>query len=122
MLKLFIILLGYVLASFSVGLTFPTLNMELSFTQVNNYASLTAIIALPGFVILRGLMAWFKLQNVVIYALAGGLNALATLGILASQFLVTLVISGAIAGVVCYLVEWYLGSKFIAKRDKGIAT
>lgn len=122
MLKLFTILLGYAIASFSVGLTFPALNMEWSFTQVFSYSSLTSIIAFPGSVLLRGLMAWFSLDTLLVFALAGALNSFATLGILASQVLPTLVISGAIAGVVCFLVERFLGDMFLGASDKGMST
>lgn len=117
-----VISVGFVVACLSVGVLFPMANMEFSFTFVLNYFSLTTLLALPGFVILRGLIAWFKKYFLWVFIVAGALNGFGSSAIILREVLWSLALCGAVAGAVCFAVEGFLGPKIRNLVNRAVAS
>ena len=112
------ILIGYVLACLSVGVSFPLLAGGIpQFEDFAIFAAMTGVYALPGFVILRGAMWIMKTENILVFVAAGTLNALVSMAVFFLTMFPSLFVSGAIAGAVCMLSEWILGKVWPRNRQ-----
>ena len=124
LVKLISIILGYVLASISVGLTYPFMSglsliapsASFSLDDISMVVLFTTLWALPGFVIIRGLMWYFQVENVFSFLVGGTLNGFLSTLVVWQVVLPATLFSAAVAGLVCLITERFILKKWPPKK------
>lgn len=102
------VLFGYLLASVTVVLIYQTATGgPFTHAALLSGLALTAAMALPGFVVLRGLMWGFRVEHLVCFGSAGALNGEVSLSLFFQRPMFDLYFGamGLVAGMIYWLVE-----------------
>ncbi len=76
----------------------------------------TTLWALPGFVIIRGLMWYFQVENVFSFLVGGTLNGFLSTLVVWQVVLPATLFSAAVAGLVCLITERFILKKWPPKK------